>query len=132
MTQIIAIFNQAGGVAKSTVTHNLGYHLACRNHRVLVIDMDPQASLTTFMGLDPDDLEQSLYDALKDEKTLYIIEDLMKLDIAPTNLKLSAAEMELVHADLREMRHKDAIEPIQADYDFIKFAGKTPVPCAWG
>lgn len=119
MTQTIAVFNQAGGVAKTTVTQNLGYHLACRSHRVLLIDMDPQASLTTFMGLEPDELEQSLYDALKNEDPLYILEDLMKLDVAPTNLKLSAAEMELVNADLREMRLKNAIEPIQEYYDFI-------------
>jgi cellulose biosynthesis protein BcsQ len=48
--RIISIFNQAGGVAKTTLTHNLGYHLAKRQHRVLLIDIDPQASLTKFMG----------------------------------------------------------------------------------
>lgn len=119
MTRIIAVFNQAGGVAKTSVTQNLGYHLAQRKHRVLLIDIDPQASLTTFMGLEPDDLEQSLYDALTGEEPLYIIKGLMRMDLAPTNLKLSAAEMELVNADLREMRLKTAIEPVQDNYDFI-------------
>ena len=52
MTKIIAIFNQAGGVMKTSLTMNLGYHLS-RKHKVLLVDTDPQASLTTFMGLEP-------------------------------------------------------------------------------
>ena len=50
MSKIIVLFNQAGGVAKSTTTQNLGYHLSMRQHRVLLVDIDPQASLTSFMG----------------------------------------------------------------------------------
>lgn len=56
MNKVIAIFNQAGGVCKTTVAMNLGYHLALRNHHVLLIDVDPQASYTTFMGLEPHEL----------------------------------------------------------------------------
>jgi chromosome partitioning protein len=56
MSRIIAIFNQAGGVAKTTLTQNLGYQLAQLGHRVLLIDIDPQASLTIFMGLVPREL----------------------------------------------------------------------------
>jgi chromosome partitioning protein len=119
VTKTIAIFNQAGGVAKTTLTQNLGYHLARRNHRVLLIDMDPQASLTIFMGLNIDALKQTLYDALVDEEPLYIEEDLTGMDLAPTNLTLSAAETMLVNADLRELRLKSAIEPIEEYYDFI-------------
>ena len=119
MTKIIAVFNQAGGVAKTTLTQNLGYHLAQRKHRVLLIDMDPQASLTIFMGLEPRELEGTLYDALVNEEPLFIQEDLMGMDLAPTNLNLSAAETLLVNADLREMRLKSAIEPIEEEYDFI-------------
>ena len=52
MAKVIALFNQSGGVGKSTLTMNLGYHLA-KEQRVLLIDMDPQASLTLFMGLEP-------------------------------------------------------------------------------
>jgi chromosome partitioning protein len=64
MTKIIALFNQAGGVAKSTVTLNLGYHLAQHQQRVLLVDADPQGSLTNFIGLEPSDLEVTLYNAL--------------------------------------------------------------------
>jgi chromosome partitioning protein len=63
MSRIIAVFNQAGGVAKTTLTQNLGYHLAQLGHRVLLIDIDPQASLTIFMGLVPRELEQTVHNA---------------------------------------------------------------------
>lgn len=119
MAQIIAVFNQAGGVAKTTLTHNLGYHLAQRDHHVLLLDMDPQASLTTFMGLDPNELEKTLYDTLVNEEELYIHENLAGMDLAPANLNLSVAEKELVNADMREQRLKSAIEPIEQYYDFI-------------
>jgi chromosome partitioning protein len=119
MARIIAVFNQAGGVAKTTLTHNLGYHLAQRNHRVLLIDMDPQASLTVFMGLETEELEKKLYDTLVEEKELYIHENLMGMDMAPADLNLSVAEQQLVSADLREQRLKNALEPIEEYYDFI-------------
>ena len=60
MTKIIAIFNQAGGVAKTTSAVNIGYHLAKRKHRVLLVDMDPQASLTDFLGLEPEELDLTI------------------------------------------------------------------------
>ena len=61
-TRILALFNQSGGVGKTSLTMNLGYHLAQRKkNRVLLVDMDPQASLTTFMGLDPDSLNKTVY-----------------------------------------------------------------------
>ncbi len=61
MSIIIALFNQSGGVGKTTLTMNLGYHLAQKKHRVLLVDLDPQASLTTFMGQDPEELQQTIY-----------------------------------------------------------------------
>ena len=119
MTKIIAIFNQAGGVAKTTLTMNLGYQLAQNKNRVLLIDVDPQASLSTFMGIEPDDLEKSLYETIIEERPLFIQEDLHGMDLAPTNLDLSTAEMLLVSAELREYRLKNAIEPVTEYYDFI-------------
>ncbi len=119
MARIIAVFNQAGGVAKTTVTQNLGYHLARRNHKVLLIDMDPQSSLTTFMGLDPHEIEMSLFEVLVKEKPLHILENVLDMDFSPTNTDLSAAEIQLVNEDLREFRLKSAIEPVQDEYDFI-------------
>ena len=68
MTKIIAIFNQAGGVMKTSLTMNLGYHLS-RKHKVLLVDTDPQASLTTFMGLEPHELEEIVADSLLTPET---------------------------------------------------------------
>lgn len=119
MAKVISIFNQAGGVSKSTVTHNLGYHLAIREHRVLLVDMDPQASLTTFMGLEPPDLERTMYDALSKEEPLPIEKDLSGLDLAPSNILLADCEQELVLALKREERLKEALAPVRKKYDFI-------------
>ncbi|BAY95655.1 MULTISPECIES: ParA family protein [unclassified Tolypothrix] len=117
--RIIALFNQAGGVAKSTLTQNLGYHLAKREHRVLLIDIDPQASLTKFMGLVPSQLQKTVADAIINEQPLPIHEDIHGMDLAPANRVLSGAEMQLVSAAMRDFRLKEAIEPVLDEYDFI-------------
>jgi chromosome partitioning protein len=119
MSRIIAIFNQAGGVAKTTLTQNLGYQIAQLGHRVLLIDIDPQASLTIFMGLVPRDIEQTVNNAIVDEQPLPIHEGIHGMDLAPANISLSTAEMQLVSASMRDFRLKEAIEPIQENYDFI-------------
>ena len=124
MTKIIALFNQAGGVAKSTVTLNLGYHLAQHQQRVLLLDADPQGSLTNFIGLEPSDLEVTLYNALvpdnhEDLENLPIHRDLFGMDLIPANILLANAEQELIFAELRELRLQQLLAPIQADYDFI-------------
>lgn len=120
MSRIIALFNQSGGVSKTTLTMNLGYHLALRHpNRVLLVDMDPQASLTTFMGLDPVELETTVYDAVVGEQPLPIQGDIHGLDLAPANINLSAAELELVASIMREMRLKNALAPLLPNYDFI-------------
>jgi chromosome partitioning protein len=121
MSRIIALFNQSGGVGKSTLTMNLGYHLAQRHpNRVLLIDMDPQASLTTFMGLEPENLTKTVYEAAVGEEPLTIHpEPIHGMSLVPSNINLSAAELELVSALMREMRLKNAIAPILDKYDFI-------------
>ena len=119
MTKVIAVFNQAGGVGKTTLTMNLGYQLAEHGHRVLMVDMDPQASLTTFMGLDPVEIKQTVYESVMNGHPLKIQPNIHGLDLAPSNITLSAAEMELVVAEMREVRLKDALEPIKGNYDFI-------------
>ncbi len=119
MTCTIALFNQAGGVGKTTLTQNLGYHLHQRGHRVLLVDLDPQASLTTFMGIDPDSLEKTPFDALINEEPLFILKDIQGMDIAPTNITLSAAEIQLVNLDFREVRLAEALDPLRDNYDFI-------------
>jgi chromosome partitioning protein len=124
MTKIIALFNQAGGVAKTTVTQNLGYHLSLRQHRVLLIDLDPQASLTSFMGLEPADLDQTIYAALvpqneSTEEKLPIHKSVHEMDLVPANILLANAEQELIFAELRELRLQQVLAPIQQDYDYI-------------
>lgn len=119
VSRIIALFNHSGGVGKTTLTMNLGYHLAQRHHRVLLVDMDPQASLTTFMGLDPVDLTKTVYSAVVGEEPLPIHSKIHGVDIAPSNINLSAAELELVSVLMREMRLKEAMSPVADDYDFI-------------
>ncbi|MBW4651659.1 MAG: AAA family ATPase [Kaiparowitsia implicata GSE-PSE-MK54-09C] len=120
MPKVIAIFNQAGGVCKTTLTMNLGYHLALRGRRVLLVDVDPQASLTTFMGLEPHELEETIADAiLQEEGKLPIQANLHKMNLAPANITLSAAELQLASVMARELRLKEALEPEMANYDFI-------------
>lgn len=125
MVRIITLFNQSGGVGKSTLTLNLGYHLACRQQRVLAIDMDPQASLTTFIGLQPESLESTIYDALVEDAETDeladppVLENLHGMDFVPSNINLSAAELSLVNADMRDVRLRDAISGLSDRYDFI-------------
>lgn len=117
MTKIIAIFNQAGGVMKTSLTMNLGYHLSLK-HKVLLVDIDPQASLTTFMGLEPHDLEDIIAGSLLADNELPI-HNLHGMDLAPANITLSAVELQLVSVMSRELRLKQVLEPIAHNYDFI-------------
>lgn len=119
MTKTIALFNQSGGVGKTTLTMNLGYHLGLRNNKVLLADIDPQASLTTFMGIDPEELDKTIYESIVDEEPLQIIKGINGLDLVPANINLSAAELELVSSLMREVRLKNALNSIANDYDFI-------------
>ncbi|BAU66114.1 chromosome partitioning protein, ParA family ATPase [Stanieria sp. NIES-3757] len=123
MSKILALFNQAGGVAKSTTTLNLGYHLSMRQHSCLLVDIDPQASLTSFMGLEPSELETTIYDALvpkdNEEELLPIHKNLHGMDLLPANIELANAEQELIFAELRELRLKQILEPVRDNYDFI-------------
>jgi chromosome partitioning protein len=119
MTKIIALFNQSGGVGKTTLTMNLGYHLGQKKNRVLLVDIDPQASLTTFMGLEPEELEQTIYESVVGEEPIQIIEQINGLDLVPANINLSAAELELVSSLMREARLKNALANIADKYDFI-------------
>jgi chromosome partitioning protein len=121
VTRTIALFNQAGGVAKTTLTMNLGYLLAQKQHRVLLVDLDPQASLTKFMGLVPLQLERTIQDALTvvPPAPPPIYPDIHGMDLTPANRNLSAVEMQLVNASMRDFLLKEALEHIQSDYDFI-------------
>ncbi len=123
---VIALANQKGGQAKTTTTVNLGAALLEQGKTVLVIDLDPQASLTTSLGVNPDELELSLYDVfqaiLNDQETPKVADIIIKtksgLDLAPANLSLSAAELDLVTALSGEFTLKEALAPIREKYDY--------------
>lgn len=124
MTKIISLFNQAGGVGKTTLTMNLGYHIAQKNHRVLLIDLDPQGSLSLFMGLDSE-IDKTIYNLLmeddlaKEQVVNTILSDIHSLDLLPSNILLANAEQELIFAELRELRLKQVLNLVSEDYDFI-------------
>ncbi|WP_322111993.1 ParA family protein [Aerosakkonema funiforme] len=119
LSRVIALFNQSGGVGKTSLAMNIAYHIQERKHRVLLVDMDPQGSLTTFMGLDPTELKQTIYESILQGKPLPIHSNIHGIDLTPANISLSAAELELVVADMRDGRLKEALEPVLEQYDFI-------------
>jgi chromosome partitioning protein len=116
---VITIYNQSGGVMKTSLTMNLGYHIAQHGRKVLLIDMDPQASLTVFMGLEPPDLDQTIANSILNEAPLAIQHNIHGMDLLPSNIMLSAAEMQLTSAMAREWRLKRVLEPIVNQYDVV-------------
>jgi len=120
---IIAMCNQKGGVGKTTTTISLGAALAELGRRVLLVDFDPQGSLTVGLGINAHDLEQSIYDALIDRQVS--IKDLImhtavdNLDLVPSNIDLSAAEMQLVTEVGREQVLTRVLKQARSDYDVI-------------
>ena len=86
MSKIIALFNQSGGVSKTSLTMNLGYHLARRKQKVLLVDMDPQASLTAFMGLEPSDLKETVYESIMNASEPAFHKNIHNMDLLPSNI----------------------------------------------
>ncbi|NEP59598.1 MAG: ParA family protein [Symploca sp. SIO2G7] len=119
MSRIISLFNQAGGVGKSTLTMNLGYHLSRRKRRVLLVDIDPQASLTIFMGLVPNELQKTVSDSILEKDPLPIHKEIHGMDLVPSNILFSAAERQLLSIIRPETRLKIALDEITDEYDFI-------------
>jgi len=122
--QIIAVANQKGGVGKTTCTINLGGALASLGHRVLCVDLDPQANLTVGLGIDLNTVEKNIADVLidSDTKLTTVIRPTQtrNLDIVPATLELSAAEVELFNAIGREMALRDKLTPdITQRYAYI-------------
>lgn len=122
MGKIISICNQKGGTGKTTTTVNLSAALAELNKRVLIVDVDPQGNATSGVGINKNELENSVYDVLLHKCSIQdatISNVYPNLDIIPCNINLTGAEIELVGALSRETRLKKAIEPIQDKYDFV-------------
>lgn len=98
---------------------NLGYSLAQQGHRVLLIDMDPQSSLTVFMGLQPHELEETVAQSVLERAALPILKGIHQMDLVPSNLTLSAADVRLATAIAKESRLKKVLSPVAPDYDFV-------------
>lgn len=116
---IISVSNQKGGVGKTTSVHALGTALAQNGMKVLLVDLDPQSSLTISAGLEPQDIEVSIYDALVRGRDLPIVTLSERLHLTPSNIDLSAAEMELINELGRERVLADKLRPLKNTYDAI-------------
>ncbi|MFA4837778.1 MAG: ParA family protein [Dehalococcoidia bacterium] len=127
LNKIIAIANQNGGVGKTTTTMNLGAALQESGFKILLVDLDPQATLTIAHGFNPDDVSLTIYDALRkgnEDMSNFDIKQAVVhsqngVDIMPANLDLAAAEVEL-HTELgREYFVKNALSELKTVYDII-------------
>lgn len=118
---IISIINQKGGVAKTTSTFNIAGNLASEGFNVLQVDIDPQASLTITNGIEPSEIDKSIYNVLcedtKIEDVIYEVSE--NLSICVSNLDLSVAEINLVNVMARETVLKNALKYVKDNYDYI-------------
>lgn len=123
MGKAIAIFNQKGGVGKTTTNINLATCLAIRGKRILVLDIDPQGNTTSGLGISKKELKNTMYEVLIDEKVgpmdAIIQTGIPNLDLIPASVQLAGAEVELVQLEGREKRLKKALEQIKGQYDYI-------------
>jgi len=120
--RIIAIANQKGGVGKTTTSINLSACLAEKNKKVLTIDMDPQGNTTSGLGIDKNEVENTIYELLLGECELKdcISSCVMEhLEIIPSNINLSGAEIELISMENKEFLLKNLLSELKNTYDFI-------------
>jgi chromosome partitioning protein len=117
--KVIAFANQKGGVAKTTTTLNLAAAFAEEGHRVLCCDMDPQGNLTMSQGIDPDSLDQSMYDVLVHDLPIKDVIRRREIDVACASIDLAGAEIAMSTKIGRERSLEKALRAVRGDYDFI-------------
>jgi chromosome partitioning protein len=121
--RIVAVCNQKGGVGKTTTTINLGAALAEQGRRVLLVDFDPQGALSVGLGIQPHELESTVYNLLM-ERGVQATDTVIKtnvtgMDLLPSNIDLSGAEVQLVHEVGREFVLGGVLEPVLPEYDVV-------------
>ncbi|KGG79577.1 hypothetical protein Y919_11175 [Caloranaerobacter azorensis H53214] len=122
MAKVIAVFNQKGGVGKTTTNVNLTACLAKKGKKILVIDIDPQGNTTSGFGINKNDVENSIYDSIingLDIKKVIVNTDIENLYLVPSNVELAGAEIELTKKQDRELTLRNVIKDIRNDYDYI-------------
>jgi len=122
MTRIVAVVNQKGGVGKTTTAVNLAASVAAAGHRVLLVDFDPQGNASSAIGYPKDKIELSIYDAILGEVTMGDIirpTEVTTLWLAPANMDLVGAEIELIGAEEREKHLAKALTEVASHFDYI-------------
>src|SRR3954469_21146058 len=121
MAKTIAIANQKGGVGKTTTAVNLAAALAKLGQRILLVDVDPQANATSGVGIEKSSVRRTTYHALVLGQPLATIRATSEFgfDVIPSDRNLAGAEVELISMANRELILKEALAPLQADYDII-------------
>jgi chromosome partitioning protein len=123
MVKVVAFANQKGGVAKTTTVQSIGVALAQQDHRVLVIDLDPQACLTFSLGFDPDGIESSLHDVFVRRAALAevvrTVPGVDGLSLVPATIDLAGAEVHLLSRTDREHVLSRALESVVDEYDAV-------------
>lgn len=121
--KIVSIFNQKGGVGKTTTNINLAAYIALQGHKVLVIDIDPQGNSSSGLGVDKDNIENTTYELLVGEtdinNTVISVEKIENLKIIPSNMNLAGADLELSYMENRESILKTKLGLLEESFDFI-------------